>query len=355
MSSKSNIEWTDATWNPVTGCTKVSQGCKNCYAERDWARLSANPTAKAYYGRPFTEVRCHPDRLRQPLHWKRPRRIFVNSMSDLFHDAVPDDYIAEVFSVMALCPQHIFQILTKRPARMHRLLNAVRRPGLPEKVAGALARLSERGEITGSQYLNACALPATELPNVWLGVSVEFQAEANSRIPLLLNTPAAVRFLSCEPLLGKIDLEPSGALDGHYIGALIDFESGIDELELVPRIDWVIAGGESGPSARPMHPDWVREVRDQCNDAGVPFFFKQWGEWAPVCAQYPGTDAEHDEAEEASLCGDICLRDDGYIWEDGFQPSIQGRPWLMARVGKKNAGRILDGRPHDEYPVPPCK
>lgn len=276
MGDNSGIEWTDATWNPVTGCTKVSQGCKHCYAERIFAR--------PYPGRAFTDVRTHPDRLQLPLHWKKSRRIFVNSMSDLFHEDVPDDFIFDVFTIMARAHWHTFQVLTKRPERMQLLVG--------EPV--------EAGE--------------EEPPrNIWWGVSVEDQATAHQRIPLLLGTPAAVRFLSCEPLLGPIDLrDPQNDIGEPRFSYLkkIDGEG--------PRIDWVIAGGESGPKARASHPYWFRSLRDQCADAGVPFFFKQWGEWAPT-GESP-----------------MMLTDPGTV--------------QFAKVGKKAAGRHLDGRTHDEFP-----
>lgn len=178
MSDKTKIEWTDATWNPVTGCTKVSQGCKHCYAEREWPRLTK--LVPAYAGRDFTEVRTHADRLDQPLHWKRPRRVFVNSMSDLFHQDVPDEFIRAVFAVMAQAKQHTFQVLTKRSERMREILTRWHRDGLTlREGCGAV------------------------LPNVWLGVSIEDQPSADERIIELLKTPAAVRWISAEPLLGR--------------------------------------------------------------------------------------------------------------------------------------------------------
>ncbi len=314
--SKTKIEWADVVWNPVTGCTKVSAGCKHCYAERMWPRLAT--------GRPFTSVQCHDDRLHAPLHWKKPRRVFVNSMSDLFHEDVPDEFIDRVFAVMALCPQHTFTVLTKRPRRMFDYMN-----GQDECLDDARIDLIR---LTASYY-GYTDFPGTEIKwpiqNVWLGVSCENQETADKRIPLLLKTPAALRFVSCEPLLGPINLE--------------DRYNGI-------TLNWVIVGGESGPKARPMHPDWARSLRDQCQFESVPFFFKQWGEWAPACAQYPDTDAEQDENDNASCGGDICMSNDGYIWEDGVQPSTTGRPWLINRVGKKKAGRLLDGVLHDEFP-----
>jgi protein gp37 len=219
MSDNSTIEWTDATWNPVTGCTKVSPGCDHCYAETFAERWRG--TKGHYFERGF-DVQLRPDKLAQPLRWKRPRRIFVNSMSDLFHDAVPDEYIARVFGIMDEAPQHTFQVLTKRHARMRSLLSRWR-----------------------------------VLPNVWLGVSAENQQWADIRIPALLDTPAAVRFVSAEPLLGPIQLRR--------------------EWRHGPSIDWLIVGGESGPGARPTRPEWVRSLRDQCPDFGAAFHFKQWG------------------------------------------------------------------------------
>ena len=214
MGDKSAIEWTDATWNPVTGCTKISPGCKHCYAERLAVRLQAmgNPRYRNAF-----DVTLHPDQIELPLRWRRPRRIFVNSMSDLYHEAVPDEYIQRVFEVMVRAEQHVFQVLTKRSER------------LPE-IAGRLP------------------WP----PNVWQGVSVE-NADYVTRIADLGKVPAAVRFLSVEPLLGPI---PDLPLEG---------------------IHWVICGGESGHERRELSPEWARLIRDQCVAKGVPFFFKQWG------------------------------------------------------------------------------
>ena len=222
---KTAIEWTDDTWNPATGCDKVSEGCDNCYAETIAKRFAGSRAFPDGFA-----VTLHPDRLEHPLHWRKPRRVFVNSMSDLFHDAVPDDYIESVFIVMAHAPQHTFQILTKRPGRMRSWMQA-------------RARRTERGP----------------LPNVWLGVSAENQRWANIRVPVLLDTPAAVRFVSAEPLLGHIDFNACDAR----------------------RLDWVIAGGESGPHHRPLHLDWVRSIRDQCVRDGVAFLFKQVGGRTP--------------------------------------------------------------------------
>lgn len=299
MADKSKIEWTDATWNIVTGCSKVSQGCKNCYAERGWARLSANPKT-VYYGRKFTDVKCHPERLDQPIRWKKPRRIFVNSMSDLFHECVPFDFIADVFWVMRCSKNHVFQILTKRPERMLEFYDFAKTSFWP-------------------------------LPNVWIGVSVEDQETADERIPLLRDTPAAVRWLSMEPLLGQVDLSSilnqcdrvrCGLQDDPLAAALLNQGIASGNADAIRYIDWVVVGGESGPNARPTHPDWVRSIRDECLAANVPFFFKQWGEWAPreIALQVYGKDYDPNNDVE------------------------------MAKVGKKSAGRLLDGVTWDGMP-----
>ena len=218
MGDKSAIEWTDATWNPVTGCTKVSPGCKNCYAERLASRLQAMGNRRYVNG---FAVTLHPDQLELPLRWKQPKQIFVNSMSDLFHESVPAAYIRRAFDVMVQAHWHTFQILTKRARRLAELA-----PDLP--------------------------WPS----NIWQGVSVE-NARYTWRVADLVKVPAAVRFLSVEPLLGPISHLP------------------------LAGIAWVIVGGESGPGHRPIRPGWVREIRDQCEQAGVPFFFKQWGGQTP--------------------------------------------------------------------------
>ncbi|WP_333873103.1 DUF5131 family protein [Methylobacter sp.] len=277
MSAKTNIEWADATWNPVTGCSKMSQGCKYCYAERDWPRMAKVP---AYVGRKFTDVRWHYDRLEIPLRWQKPRLIFVNSMSDLFHESVPFDFIHRVMVSMQQAPRHIYQVLTKRPARV-------------------LEFFDYWGDEAKEGF-------AELMPNVWLGVSVEDQKTASERIPLLLSAPAAVHWISAEPLLGKVDIR-----SGHIPNGL----------------DWVVVGGESGPNARPMHPDWVRSLRDQCIAAEVPFLFKQWGEWAPV---------------HELRCNEPGVK--GKIWHN-FDPDTS-----VCRVGKKQSGRLIDGVEYNGYP-----
>lgn len=244
--STTGIEWTEQTWNPVTGCTKVSPGCDHCYAERITERFHGKGS--------FTEIKLHPDRLAQPLKRKKPTMYFVNSMSDLFHADVPREFIEQVWDVMERTPQHTYQILTKRPGRMRFLLND--RHATPTEVDEGY----ELGIVPGIAY-------DRELPNVWLGVSVEDQEHADKRIPLLLQTPAAVRFLSCEPLLGPLDLRRWFALT-----AMPKQPWEPDE-----RIHWVIVGGESGAGARPMDIAWAAEARDACVEYGIPFFLKQLG------------------------------------------------------------------------------
>jgi protein gp37 len=274
MSDQTGIEWTDATWNPVTGCTKVSAGCDHCYAATFAERWRGVP------GHHFTtgfDLTLRPGKLALPLTWRRPRRIFVNSMSDLFHDDIPDAYIARVFAVMALAPQHTFQVLTKRHARMRALLSSasfahlVAEQGREHHVGCAL------------DWLRVAAMFDGPLPNVWVGVSVEDQRWADIRIPALLGTPAAVRFLSCEPLLGPVDLSRWLGIE-HYESfgwGEEMFASLAGRVGPASGLHWVIAGGESGAGARPMHPDWVRELREQCQAAGVAFLFKQWGGRTP--------------------------------------------------------------------------
>lgn len=253
------IEWTDRVWNPTTGCDRVSPGCDHCYALTMAKRLKGMGSAKYQTdGDPKTSgpgfgIAMHQASLAEPLKWRKPQRIFVNSMSDLFHAGVDDIFLGLVWQVMAECPQHTFQILTKRPARMRSFLR-----------------------------------PFEPLPNVQLGVSAEDQKRAEQRIPILCETPAAVRFVSAEPLLGPIDLlgdweNPGPAitrtgvqtrLAGPWGPAEYDYEDQVG-------IDWVIAGGESGRGARPTNPDWVRALRDQCITADIAFLFKQWGGQTP--------------------------------------------------------------------------
>jgi protein gp37 len=271
MSDKSKIEWTDASWPVVTGCTHVSPGCDNCYAARlTSGRLKHLPAyaGLAVNGRFTGEARCHPDRLDWPLKWRKPRRIFVADMGDLFHDGVPEEFIAAVFGVMARSPQHTFQVLTKRHGRMRSLLNN------PDWAWSTQVDGVRHGFNPDGVELNPQDIP-WPLPNVHLGVSAEDPKWAGIRVPALLATPAAVRFVSAEPLLGPVDLTWC-----HGVNALWpDWAGGPGGGTGArhPLLDWVIAGGESGPGARPMDLAWARSVVAQCQEAEVPVFVKQLG------------------------------------------------------------------------------
>ncbi|MDA8256321.1 MAG: phage Gp37/Gp68 family protein [Betaproteobacteria bacterium] len=333
MADKTVIEWTDATWNPITGCAKVSQGCKNCYAERTWERLSANPKT-VYFERAFTDVRCHPEHLDQPLRWSKPRRIFVNSMSDLFHPDVPFQFIADVFAVMSCTTRHTYQVLTKRPGRMLEFfswLTFEEYPffGWPDQVQATKVWPSWQPYREGKQGGYDNCGPSWPLVNVWLGVSVEDQATADERIPMLLQTPATVRWVSAEPLLGPICLYD-------WIGPW----GSPGELQAPAMLDWVVAGGESGPKARPMHPGSARSLRDQCAAAGVPFLFKQWGEWGPTEVKVGG-DLGGDMRRGTSIIMHAPGNPEGHFSRGDA---------MMSRIGKKRAGRLLDGVQHDGYP-----
>jgi protein gp37 len=280
MANGTKIEWADETWNPVTGCSRASAGCDHCYAVHTSWRMERMGQEK-YAGltvlngkgdRHFNgTVRCHEDVLGRPLTWRKPRRIFVNSMSDLFHADVPDEFIDRVFAVMALCPKHQFLILTKRPERMAAYLTSGR--GVDVRALTTIPlKLIPKNMTMGDTHFNIENGNWKPLPNVWVGVSCEDQAAADARIPHLLRTPAAVRFLSCEPLLGPIDLwgprypcAPSGEC-----GAVSSWRT-------TDRIDWVIVGGESGGEARPCDVGWIRGIVDTCKGAGVPCFVKQLG------------------------------------------------------------------------------
>lgn len=278
MSDGTQIQWTDASWNPTTGCTKVSPGCAHCYIDT----TPAFRIAKRKFEKGNIPIILHENRLQQPLHWAKPRRIFVNSLSDLFHEDVPGDYIAEVYGTMVAAYWHEFQVLTKRPARRHALLKD---EAFREAVMRAAARHvnSLRGEdrirTTGGYSrsyvgtVNMAAWEESHARNIWEGVTVENQRFADERIPILLETPAAVRFLSCEPLLGPVDFKP--AFQKVYSGGGVD--SFIAGHTRHPRIDWVIVGGESGPKARPMDLGWAQSIVRQCQAAGVAVFVKQLG------------------------------------------------------------------------------
>jgi len=355
MGAGTGIEWTDATWNPIGGCSIHSPGCIHCYAQKlAGTRLKRHPlyagTTKLVKGKPvFNGVLTAADDdaavWRWPLSWRgakqpvmgagKPSLIFVGDMSDLFHEDRPDEVIDRVFAIMALCPQHIFQVLTKRADRLRRYLLD---PHTCNRIYGLVCDLTLDGFAkvvlmapTSDEELappgRRIYLDKWPLPNVWIGVSVENQSYADERIPLLLDTPAAVRFLSCEPLLGPIDFSESS-------------------WAAQPKLDWIIAGGESGHDARPMNPQWARWLRNQCADAGVSFFFKQWGEWrhkGPKPSETPGRFA-------------LAPREfDGPIVEVDHYPRqfASFGSTVLERIGKKEAGRNLDGVEHINFPRQP--
>lgn len=286
MSDKTGIEWTDATWNPIRGCSRVSEGCRNCYAEKVANRFKGPGQPYegliARGGQWSGQITVAEHLMDWPLRKRKPMRIFVNSMSDLFHENVPFDMVHRIMMQMDFANHHTYQVLTKRPARM-------------------LEFFDWWGTEAKRRF-------AAEMPHIWLGVSVEDQATADERIPLLLQTPSAVRWISAEPLLGPID----------FSGRWVPYENPAIHENMLERLDWVVVGGESGKNARPMQLNWARTLRDQCQSAGVPFFFKQWGEWLP----------------------------------DNQNPAISGPSGASQaiRVGKKQAGRLLDGREWNEYP-----
>lgn len=317
MAGSSSIEWTDASWTPIRAryweiqndgsgkerigwhCEHASEGCRFCYAEGMNNRLGTGMEFKPGnlyrpehegYQNGAVKLFLDEEMLLAPLRWKKPRKVFVCSMTDLFADFVPDGWIDRIFHTMGACDdlgaRHTFQILTKRADRMRAYMASVR----------------------GYKAWNAPRLATEAWPprNVWLGISAERQQEADERIPHLLNTPAAVRFISAEPLLGPISFRWSKWDDWKA--------PEVDHLDGLRMLDWIIVGGESGPRARPMHPQWARDIRDQCDAAGVAFFFKQWGEWAP------------------SVTVDDAM--------------------TYVRVGKKSAGRLLDGKEHNAFPNP---
>lgn len=333
MSTK--INWTHETWNPVAGCSKVSSACKFCYAERDWKRLSANPRT-VYFGRKFTDVQCHPERLVQPLNWARPRMIFVNSMSDLFHPDVPFEFIDKVFAVMALAQKHTFKILTKRPERMleYYTLHFSRSKYAREASTFSGRRDSEGG---GDLSLSDGQFP---LPNLWIGVSVENQQTANERISLLLRMPAAVRWISAEPLLGPIDLSEwiKPMLRCRISGCPENIDC--EEWEHGYKLHWVVAGGESGPYASPMHPDWAFSLLEQCNAANIHFFFKQWGEWVSPGLNGFGTHP-----------GRIAWIDSTGAFLNPPPEDEDADCLTVKRVGRKVAGRLLGGILYDAFPI----
>lgn len=366
MGDKTNIEWTDATWNPIIGCSRVGPGCDHCYAigvvHREMSPQHVGLTVKPEGERTDWTGEVRPageKKLTEPLRWTRPRRIFVNSLSDLFHANLPDDEIAKVFAVMALAPQHTFQVLTKRPQRMagwlledfigetaqHRVQDMIthltrvwgwKRPVIFDTRMANPDASTPRGRLADDPNYERRVPLTWPLTNVHLGVSIENDTYT-WRADHLRNTPAAVRFISAEPLLGPL---PSLDLTG---------------------IDWLIVGGESGPGARPMHPEWVRQLRDDCRDGvqdsgdGWPaFLFKQWGDWLPYepDAQAPfwnGQAPGHELLDGHTLPADLTSGGvhDGWLGDLGDPDEPLA---IYRRVGKKAAGRHLDGRTWDEYP-----
>ncbi|QAY96672.1 phage Gp37/Gp68 family protein [Methylovirgula ligni] len=383
MADRSKIEWTDASWNPVRAawrvlgqktqgaggdrpigwhCEHVSEGCRNCYAEGFNLRLGTRLDYKPG-NRDVIDIFLDEKLLLQPLRWKRPRKIFVGSMTDLFADFVSDDMLDKIFAVVALSPQHTFQFLTKRPARMREYLTRGQ-CGFYEFYAGDAC--NRVGDLVEKMRRSGLGMPPNGVgpvghlqpgarwwppSNVWLGVSCEDQATTLERCEQLKATPAAVRFVSCEPLLEDIgealnefmgtctiripkNVSPIRPFDPDTttIGGAVSGLGGMIVDNNDRAIDWVIVSGESGPHARPMHADWARSIRNLCACVGVPFFFKQWGEWAPD-----------------SMCGEhvrFSARNPG--------PELHGWPYDEAtdtwRIGKRRAGRLLDGIEHNAFP-----
>jgi protein gp37 len=349
VADRTKIEWTDATVNAINGCTRVSPGCGGpgphggCYAERlAGTRLRTHPTREGLTrqtsaGPRWTgEVRLNEPALLQPLRWAKPRMIFWNAHGDTFHRAVPFEWIDMCIAVMALTPQHIHQVLTKRAANMRQYMALFEER--PEAFGKALAHVGKAAGLPRQRGIDVIDRMKWPLPNVWLGVSVEDQQRANERIPDLMATPAAVRWLSCEPLLDFISLEEAwhgeSALDSECWGDCGWCKAGHPPMWNCQRdwkhyepgapqrsgLDWIVVGGESGPNARPMELEAARSLRDQCADAGVPFFFKQWGAHLP--------------------CGQ--MQADGRVWTNGSDSTL--------RTTKTFAGRYLDGVFHDGMP-----
>lgn len=358
MADKTGISWTrgddgspGSTWNPIRGCTPVSPGCKNCYAAKVAQRFS-------FPGGPFQglvrinasgertdewngEITYVEDHVLDPIRWRRPRRIFVNSVSDLFHHNVSDTVIDRIFAVMALAPHHTFQVLTKRPERMrdYMIQTCTEKGGLRiGQVAADLMREEGKSLSLHEQAKVSNQFEWKEQFHVWLGTSVENQQYANERIPLLLQTPAAVRFISAEPLLGPIDFGKIVMPDGDHLNTL--YNDGENA-----GLDWVICGGESQRGSRPMDPRWARGLRDQCKAAGVPFFFKQWGDWTPNRPEnYCRVTGKRYSHETFSWA------DDGTPY-NSFNPPVGHFPSVMVyKVGAKKTGDFLDGVQHHEYP-----
>ena len=329
MPGKTTIEWANYSWNPIKGCSRVSAGCEHCFAEAQAARFCGPGQpfagfAQRVHGKPHWTGRVElvESALYEPLRWRKPAVIFVNSMSDLFHPELPDDSIDRVFGVMAECSRHTFIVLTKRPGRM------------TDWVAKWAIWESPR-----------------PLPNVWLGVSIEDQTTADERMPLLLQVAALgwQTFVSYEPALGHVDWGPWLWEDLPPETLAGPVRPGWDRARR-NAIGVIIAGGESGPGARPAHPGWFRATRDQCAEAGVAFYFKQWGAWAEVAPE------THNIRVEARFVrrGDVLMLPNGRLHMLGATLSapepFEGPATPMRLVGKRAAGRLLDGREHNDLP-----
>ncbi|WP_298290280.1 phage Gp37/Gp68 family protein [Novosphingobium sp.] len=314
MSDNTKIEWADATVNAVNGCSVTSPGCTNCYAMKQAHRFDARRglTRKTNGGMVWTgEVRLNESALLQPLQWAKPRRIFWNAHGDLFHESVPDEWIDRVMAVCALTPQHTHMILTKRSERMREYMTFL--PDVIEDIATTAGKMMEDGD---GAYSTVVQLMDKPLPNVWLGVSVEDQTRADERREDFRNTPAAVKFVSYEPALGYVN----------WAGWAF--------------VDQIIAGGESGPHARPAHPQWFRDTRDWCAAESIHFFFKQWGEYVPCVTD--------DEGHGLRCYPDGA--DCDAFFQETKAPILSAHGREFWRIGKKRAGRLLDGVEHNGVP-----
>jgi protein gp37 len=372
---KDGISWTEWTWNWVAGCSLESPGCTNCYAMGQANRIIAQHGAASHYAGTVQTVNrkavwtgkiaLAPDHiLYKPLRWQSPRIIFTNSMSDPFHEKMPLEWIATMFAIIAITPHHIYQVLTKRARHMREQMvgsDFLEITPMSTRVADALLAMwpdIERLGIpryaafkTEASIASLAALIRKEDPsvwplkNVWFGVSAEDQQRANDRVRYLLETPAAIRFVSAEPLLGPIDFERlertrRQGYGAGYLDALRGWTRGSGhghrEFDAPAKLDWIIVGGESGPDARPMHREWARSIRNQCRETGVAFHFKQWGEWMPADDWY----GDHSVS--------LPLRTfDGERWRE---TSILDTDYSV-RVGRRFSGRHLDNEIHNAFPI----